>query len=246
MPTNLSRIRLSQRVRAASKLQHPRSSCKVLDKEILKHQVYLVSLPTTNPPRVLNVNEHIKLRSSSSYHIIKPLLCFSDVQDRIQFDLGQSKPQEFLICENPNYSCPATSRGPLAVLDSSCWYSPEDRLLSSESQTHQNAGKMRRSRWSQPHGKTFSATVCSRMLLCNCEFTPGFFEVTWILACQVNPVGMQGCFNSCSMKTKTKWKPTALHAIKNERGSPLGRLYDCIWNSSLQSFEFWFKQLNFN
>ena len=48
-------------------------------------------------------------------------------------------------------------------------------LLSSESQTHQNAGKIRRSRWSQPHGKTFSATVCSRMLLCNCEFTPGFF-----------------------------------------------------------------------
>ena len=120
----------------------------------------------------------------------------------------------------------------------------KNRRLSSESQTHQNAGKMRRSRWSQPHG-TISATVCSRMLLCNCEFTPGFFEVTWILACQVNPVGMQGCFNSCSMKTKTRWKPTALHGINNEWGSPLGRLYDCIWNSSLQSFKFWFKQLNF-
>lgn len=98
----------------------------------------------------------------------------------------------------------------------------KNRLLSSESQTHQNAGKMRRSRWSQPHGKTISATVCSRMLLCNCEFTPGFFEVTWILACQVNPVGMQGCFNSCSMKTKTRWKPTALHGINNEWGSPFG------------------------
>ena len=38
-----------------------------------------ISLPTTNQPRVLNVNEHIKLWSSSSYHIIKPLLCFSDL-----------------------------------------------------------------------------------------------------------------------------------------------------------------------